>query len=123
MFAFWALMIAVRAVVIYGFYPILKGRGYGLSKKELLVLIYGGLKGGLGISLAMIITVDPYYPIRYRQLATFYMGGMVLMTVIINGLTSKKILEYIEMIHIPEIKIKLFKKCVKEVLSKTQNKF
>lgn len=123
MFAFWALMIAVRAVVIYGFYPILKVRGYGLSKKELLVLIYGGLKGGLGISLAMIITVDPYYPIRYRQLATFYMGGMVLMTVIINGLTSKKILEYIEMIHIPEIKIKLFKKCVKEVLSKTQNKF
>lgn len=123
MFAFWALMIAVRAVVIYGFYPILKGRGYGLSKKELLVLIYGGLKGGLGISLTMIITVDPYYPIRYRQLATFYMGGMVLMTVIINGLTSKKILEYIEMIHIPEIKIKLFKKCVKEVLSKTQNKF
>lgn len=113
MFAFWALMIAVRAVVIYGFYPILKGRGYGLSKKELLVLIYGGLKGGLGISLTMIITVDPYYSIRYRQLATFYMGGMVLMTVIINGLTSKKILEYIEMIHIPEIKIKLFKKCVK----------
>ncbi len=48
-----------------------------------------------------MITVDPYYPTRFRQLATFYMGGMVLMTVIINGLTCKKILEYIEMIHIP----------------------
>lgn len=84
-----------------------------MTKKELLVLIYGGLKGGLGLSLAMMITVDPFYPVRFRQLATFYMGGMVLMTVIINGLTCKKILEYVEMIHIPEIKVKLFKKCIK----------
>jgi hypothetical protein len=51
------------------------------------------------------------------------MGGMVLLTVLINGLTSKKILEYIEMIHIPEIKIKLFKKCVKEVLKQTASKY
>lgn len=113
MFAFWALMIVVRAIVIYAFYPILKSRGYGLSKKELVVLIYGGLKGGLGLSLAMMISVDPYYPIRFRQLATFYMGGMVLLTVLINGMTCGKILDYIEMIHVPEIKIKLFNKCIK----------
>ncbi len=123
MFAFWALMIVVRAIVIYGFYPILKSRGYGLSKKELLVLIFGGLKGGLGLSLAMMITVDPYYPTRFRQLATFYMGGMVVLTVIINGLSCKKILDYIEIIHVPEIKLKLFKRCVKEVLKETQSKF
>lgn len=49
----------------------------------------------------MMITVDPYYSTRFRQLATFYMGGMVLMTVIVNGLTCKRILDYIEMIHIP----------------------
>lgn len=113
MIAFWALMIIVRAIVIIGFYPILKSRGYGMSKKEMLVLIYGGLKGGLGLSLAMMITVDPYYPLRFRQLATFYMGGMVIMTVVVNGLTVKKILDYIDIIHVPEIKLKLFKKCVK----------
>jgi NhaP-type Na+/H+ or K+/H+ antiporter len=106
-------MILIRAIVIYAFYPILKNRGYGLSKKELVVLIYGGLKGGLGLSLAMMITVDDYYPTRFRQLATFYMAGMVVMTVVINGLTTKKVLDYVEMIHVPEIKIKLFKRCVK----------
>lgn len=31
--AFWVLMILVRAIIIYAFYPILKSRGYGLSKK------------------------------------------------------------------------------------------
>ena len=76
-------------------------------------MIYGGLKGGLGLSLAMMITVDPYYPARFRQLATLYMEGMVLMTVIINGLTCKKVLDYVEMIRIPEIKLKLLKKCIK----------
>ena len=59
------------------------------------ILIFGGLKGGLGLSLAMMITVDDYYPTRFRQLATFYMGGMVVMTVIINGLTTKKLLDYV----------------------------
>lgn len=88
-------MILIRAIVIYSFYPILKSIGYGLSKKELAILIYGGLKGGLGLSLAMMITVDDYYPIRFRQLATFYMGGMVVMTVVINGLTTKKLLDYV----------------------------
>jgi NhaP-type Na+/H+ or K+/H+ antiporter len=101
MIAFWIIMIVIRGIIIYGFYPILKSRGYGLSKKELIVLIFGGLKGGLGISLSMIITVDPFYTPRVRQLFTFYMGGMVLLTVIVNGLTTKKLLEYIEMIHIP----------------------
>ena len=115
-------MILIRAIVIYSFYPILKNRGYGLSKKELVVLIYGGLKGGLGLSLAMMITVDDYYPTRFRQLATFYMAGMVVMTVVINGLTTKKVLDYVEMIHVPEIKIKLFKRCVKQVLNNTKVK-
>ncbi len=43
----------------------------------------------------MMITVDDYYPTRFRQLATFYMAGMVCMTVVINGLTTKKVLDYV----------------------------
>jgi NhaP-type Na+/H+ or K+/H+ antiporter len=113
MLLFWVMMIIVRAIVIYSFYPVLQSRGYGLSRRELVILIYGGLKGGLGLSLAMMITVDPYYPTRYRQLATLYMEGMVIMTVLINGLTCKKVVEYVEMIHVPQIKLKLLKKCIK----------
>lgn len=45
------------------------------------------------------------------------------MTVIINGLTVKKVVEYVEMIHIPQIKVKLLKKCLTEVLKKTEKKF
>jgi hypothetical protein len=30
---FWPLMIIVRAITVYAFYPILKNRGYGLSRK------------------------------------------------------------------------------------------
>jgi NhaP-type Na+/H+ or K+/H+ antiporter len=95
LFAFWVLMIVVRAIVIYAFLPIIKNRGYGLSKQEITVLVYGGLKGGLGLSLAMMITNDPFYPARFRHLCTFYMEGMVLMTVLINGVTCKKVVEWV----------------------------
>ena len=45
------------------------------------------------------------------------------MTVLINGLTCKKVVEWVEMINVPQIKIKLLKKCIKEVLTNAQNKF
>ena len=47
---------------------------------------------------------------------------MVIMTVLVNGLTCKKVVEWVEMIHVPQIKLKLLKKCIKDVLNNTQNK-
>jgi hypothetical protein len=33
MFAFWILMIIVRAIMVLTFVPILKATGYGITKK------------------------------------------------------------------------------------------
>lgn len=58
MFIFWFLMIGLRSLMVLTFYPLLKGIGYGLTKKELVVLIYGGLRGALGLCLSLIVGVD-----------------------------------------------------------------
>jgi NhaP-type Na+/H+ or K+/H+ antiporter len=58
MLLFWFLMIGLRSLMVLTFYPLLKSIGYGLTKKELVVLIYGGLRGALGLCLSLIVGVD-----------------------------------------------------------------
>ena len=43
-------------------YPVLKKTGYGITKKEMVVLVYGGLRGALGMCLSLIVGVDQTLP-------------------------------------------------------------
>lgn len=66
MLIFWVLMIISRAIMVMTFYPFLTRGGYGLSKKELIVLIYGGLRGALGMCLSLFVGVDDTLNLRFR---------------------------------------------------------
>ncbi len=80
------------------------------------MLIYGGLRGALGLCLSLMVGVDEELPVRFREITVFYMCGMAVLTIVANGLTCGKLVDYVEMIHYPEIKRKLFRRCVKDVL-------
>lgn len=77
------------------FLPFLRYFGYGINKAELIVLIWGGLRGALGLTLALMVAVDEdlldeeKYPQgrRLRQLTIFYMSGIATLTLLINGTT------------------------------------
>lgn len=66
MFLFWFLMIGMRTIMVLTFSPILKRAGYGMTKKEMVVLIYGGLRGALGLCLSLIVGVDDSLTDRFR---------------------------------------------------------
>ena len=120
MFLFWFLMIGLRGLMVLTFYPFLRKIGYGLSKKELVVLIYGGLRGALGLCLSLIVGFDKELPERFREITVFYMCGMAMLTIVVNGLTAAKVVNYVEMISYPEIKRKLLKRSIRNILAKTQ---
>ena len=101
MLIFWVLMIICRAIMVVTCYPILRKSGYGITRKEIVVLIYGGLRGALGMCLSLIVGVDMTLPERFRQLTVFYMCGMAMLTILVNGLTACRIVNYIEMIVEP----------------------
>ena len=50
------------------------------------------------------------------------MCGMACLTIVLNGLTCGKVVNYVEMIHIPPIKGKLLKRSLRAVLEATQLK-
>lgn len=95
MFIFWFLMIISRVIMVLTFYPFLTRSGYGITSKELVVLIYGGLRGALGMCLSLFVGVDPSLNTRFRQLTVFYMCGMAMLTIVVNGLTCSKLVAWL----------------------------
>lgn len=57
-------MTISRGVMVMILYPLISKMGYGLTKKEAWILIYGGLRGALGLSLALIVSTDNEFPVR-----------------------------------------------------------
>ena len=55
---FWVLCNICRFIMVFTFICFLKYFGYGISMKELIILCYGGLRGALGITLALMVRVD-----------------------------------------------------------------
>ena len=49
----YILVVAIRLVVICLLYPILKRTGYGINWKTALVMLWGGLRGAVGLALAL----------------------------------------------------------------------
>ena len=123
MFVFWIMIIITRGIMVLLLYPLLIRCSYGLTRREMIVLIYGGLRGALGLTLSLIVTLDPDVDERFRELTVFFTCGMAVMTIIINGLTCGKIVNALGMVNYPHIKRKLLSKCVRDVLHNAQSKY
>lgn len=81
-------MILIRLIMVYFFYPVYKYGGYELNWREVFVMGYGGLRGALGLCLALIVGVDRSLNPRFRALTVFSLSGVATLTLVVNGLTA-----------------------------------
>jgi NhaP-type Na+/H+ or K+/H+ antiporter len=89
-------------------FPIMKSLGQGITRKETVVLIYGGLRGALGLCLALMVGVDKdSFSIRLREIVVFNMASVATLTLLINGTTTSILVSYLQMIKKSPIKIKI----------------
>ena len=107
--AFYFLATVARGIMVWVFWPLLSRMGYGLSKEEYLVLVWGGLRGALGLTLSLMVGVDMELPQRLRELIVFYMSGFATLTLLINGTTCKSLVIHLKLVDIPPIKTKLLR--------------
>ncbi|MFR9653042.1 MAG: sodium:proton antiporter [Rikenellaceae bacterium] len=87
----------VRMAMVSLFYPIMKRSGYGLSRRESLILCWGGLRGALGLTLALMVSYTLNIPEEIRRQVLFLTSGVVTLTLIINATTIKWMLEKLGM--------------------------
>jgi len=76
-------VVAARVLVVFGVPPLVPRRLVTLSRAERTVLVWGGLRGALTITLALALPVD----LAERQLLVAMSFGVVLFTLLLQGMT------------------------------------
>lgn len=90
-----------RYIIIMILYPIMKRSGYGLNKKESIILTWGGLRGALGMTLALMVSYTPAIPEEIRSQVLFFTAGTVTLTLCVNATTMRWLLNKLGLIYIP----------------------
>ncbi|MBK9192964.1 MAG: sodium:proton antiporter [Crocinitomicaceae bacterium] len=107
----WVLLIVyliihiARTIMIYMFLPVMRKIGYGVGKNHPQVMIWGALRGAIGLALALIVESTPAIPEQVREQFLFLTAGIVTMTLLINATTMKAVANYLGLIKLSESKI------------------
>lgn len=100
-------IMVIRGIMIFMFYPILHRKQYGITPKEGIVLCWGGLRGALALTLALLVFYTPSVPEEARKQILFFTGGIVTLTLIINATSMKWLLSVLKLTKKPSSKILL----------------
>mmetsp|Transcript_23687 Transcript_23687/g.43507 ORF Transcript_23687/g.43507 Transcript_23687/m.43507 type:complete len:621 (-) Transcript_23687:33-1895(-) len=97
LFLFFILIIIIRFFLLASFYPLIKRIGLGANIPETIFLGYGGLRGAVGITLALALDKEIRDSGKNELLDTgtklFGMiGGIAFLTLVINGSTAGSLL-------------------------------
>ena len=97
----------IRFVMIMLLYPVLKRIGYGLTRRESVILTWGGLRGALGMVLALIVSYTPEIPEDIRRQILLFTGGIVTLTLAVNATTMRWLLLKLGLTKVPSAKMLL----------------
>ncbi|GBE60783.1 Na+ H+ exchanger [Babesia ovata] len=95
LFGMYLLLNLARALMIVLFSPLLSYIGYGLNWKEAILVILGGLRGALVLVLGLRLESDNHTPQDVSDLLAFYLGGNVMLILLIQGLTFELVYRWL----------------------------
>ena len=110
------LMTIYRAIVMFGVIPIFRRGHYSYTWREALVITWGGLRGAVGLALAISVFLDdslPDYAIgtgtaaHYRQIVLIHTSLTVTLTLLINAPSSAPILRVIGLTKLSNTRVSM----------------
>uniref|UniRef100_A0A1D1ZC97 Sodium/hydrogen exchanger 7 n=2 Tax=Anthurium amnicola TaxID=1678845 RepID=A0A1D1ZC97_9ARAE len=118
-----------RAIVVVLLYPFLRYFGYRLDWKESIILVWSGLRGAVALALSLSVkrassslhssNLKP----EVGTLFVFFTGGIVFLTLIVNGSTAQFFLHLLQMDKLSAEKIRVLKYTRYEMLNKALEAF
>ncbi|KAF3678812.1 Sodium/hydrogen exchanger 7 [Capsicum annuum] len=123
----YVLVLVSRPVVVGVLYPFLRYFGYGLDWKEAFILVWGGLRGAVALSLSLSIKRSSdgseYISSGTGTLFVFLTGGVVFLTLIINGSTTQFALHFLGMDKLSAAKKRILNYTKYKMLNKALEAF
>lgn len=84
----YPILHVIRFGIILLFWPLLQRIGYGLTFNQLVLCAYAGLRGAVGLSLALMVTSNPKIPKYIQDVILLHVAGIALLTLLINATTT-----------------------------------
>lgn len=123
----YVYVLVARAVVVGVLFPFLRYFGYGLDWKEAIVLVWSGLRGAVALSLSLSVKSSSSdqgpLSIQTGTLFVFFTGGIVFLTLIINGSTTQFILHFLGMNKLSKAKRRILDFTKNEMKEKAKEAF
>ncbi len=88
-----------RLLSVIILYPFMRWSGVCLPWKEYMVLTWSGLRGSMSVILALIVDSDKQIDITTRHHFLFHICMIALLTLIINGTSSKFLVRRLGLDH------------------------
>ncbi|NQY95458.1 MAG: cation:proton antiporter [Campylobacteraceae bacterium] len=104
LFVLYIGITIVRAGSVGLFMPILSRIGIGITKEKAIVLVWGGLRGAVSLALALVVAQNTSIPKEIGDQILFLTAGIVVLTILINGLTMEKLLAKLGLDKLPPAK-------------------
>ncbi|CAL8468287.1 g7827 [Coccomyxa elongata] len=84
--ALWLLLLVIRCINIALLWPILARTGDGITLTSAVLTAWSGLRGIVGLALALYVLLDPGIGnAAYRSQAFFFMSTTLVLTVVVQG--------------------------------------
>jgi NhaP-type Na+/H+ or K+/H+ antiporter len=97
----YAMLMIFRFIIVFSLYPILSRTGHGCSIKDAIFISWAGLRGALGIALALVVDID-YESLNITkeqaERLNFLVGGIAAISLVINANTAEMLLNYLGLV-------------------------
>lgn len=115
----YVVIHVVRAIVILLLYPFMRKAGYGLPKKDAIIVWYGALRGAIGLALALIVAGTPYSTAlaemgvseagweEIKDQFLFVTAGIVTLTLLVNATTVGSIVNALGLTKVAPARVKM----------------
>ncbi|KAE9600993.1 putative cAMP-dependent protein kinase regulatory subunit [Lupinus albus] len=123
----YAYVQVSRCIVVGALFPFLRYFGYGLEWKEAIILIWSGLRGAVALSLSLSVKSSTGRSAELTPetgtLFVFFTGGIVFLTLIVNGSTTQFVLRFLGMDKLSAAKKRILEFTKYEMLNKALEAF
>ena len=121
----YGLMGIYRGIVMFGVMPIFRRGHYGYTWQDALVISWGGLRGAVGLALAISVFLDNSIvdglvfqageAIHFRQVVLVHTSLIVMLTLLVNAPSSAPILKMIGLTKLSNTRVSMLQLTQREL--------
>jgi NhaP-type Na+/H+ or K+/H+ antiporter len=104
MFGSYIILHFIRFFSIMLCWPFLMRMGYGMTFKEVVLCSYAGLRGAVGMSLALMVAASNKIPRYIQDVILLHVAGVALLTLLINATTTGPLVKYLGLSKYSDLK-------------------